>query len=117
MIAYDSFQDVDEVKFVEEPVDINHDCLKEPWIVECCGHHLCKPCIDKLIRDKNGCPHCRTARFRHMIRILPWFLSLMRDRNHGRILLGKQVYCKYKAKGCGWQGALIEGTLFSQAPL
>ena len=99
----DSFQDVDEVKFVEEPVDINHECLvclqllREPWIVECCGHHLCKPCIDKVIRDKNGCPHCRTARFRHM-----------RDKNHERILLGKQVYCKYKSKGCGWQGTLRE---------
>ena len=95
--------EVDEVTFVEDPLDINHECLvclqllREPWIVECCGHHLCKPCIDKLIRDRKGCPHCRTSRFRHM-----------RDRNHERILLGKQVYCKYKKKGCKWQGTLRE---------
>ena len=95
--------DVDEVTFVEEPLDTNHECLvclqllREPWIVECCGHHLCKPCIDKLVRDRQGCPHCRTPRFRHM-----------RDRNHERILLGKQVYCKYRSKGCEWQGTLRE---------
>ena len=95
--------EVDEVTFVEDPLDINHECLvclqllREPWIVECCGHHLCKPCIDKLIRDGKGCPHCRTSRFRHM-----------RDRNHERILLGKQVYCKYKRRGCKWQGKLKE---------
>ena len=95
--------EVDEVTFVEDPLDINHECLvclqllREPWIVECCGYHLCKPCIDKLIRDRKGCPHCRTSRFRHM-----------RDRNHERILLGKQVYCKYRRKGCKWQGTLRE---------
>ena len=95
--------DVDKVTFVEEPLDTNHECLvclqllREPWIVECCGHHLCKPCIDKLVRDRQGCPHCRTPRFRHM-----------RDRNHERILLGKQVYCKYRNKGCEWQGTLRE---------
>ena len=97
-----AIQDVDEVTFVEEPLDIHHECLvclqllREPWILECCGHHLCKPCIDKLIRDRKGCPHCR-GRFRYM-----------RDRNHERILLGKQVYCRYKDKGCEWQGALRE---------
>ena len=32
----------------------------------------------------------------------------MRDRNHERILLGKEVYCKYKKKGCKWQGKLKE---------
>ena len=83
--------DVDKVTFVEEPLDTNHECLvclqlsREPWIVECCGHHMCKQCIDKLVCDRQGCPHCRTPRFRHM-----------RDRNHERILLGKQVYCKYR---------------------
>ena len=99
----DSTQDVDEVTFVEEPLDFHHECLvclqllREPWILECCGHHLCKPCIDKLIRNKQGCPHCRIGRFRYM-----------RDRNHERIVLGKQVYCKYKSKGCEWKGTLRE---------
>ena len=32
----------------------------------------------------------------------------MRDRNHERILLRKQVYCRYKDKGCEWQGTLRE---------
>ena len=93
----------DEVTFVEELLDIHHECLvclqllREPWIIECCGHHLCKPCIDKLTRSKSGCPHCRKLKFRYM-----------RDRNLERILLGKQVYCKYKSKGCEWQGTLRE---------
>ena len=100
MMECDSTQDVDEVTFVEEPLDFYHECLvclqllKEPWILECCGHHLC---IDKLIRNKQRCPHCRIGRFRYM-----------RDRNHERILLGKQVYCKYKSKGCEWKGTLRE---------
>ena len=105
-----SREDVEEITFVEEPLDINYECLvclqllREPWIVECCGHHLCKPCINKIIRDKKGCPHCRTAKFRHM-----------RDRNHQRILLGKRVYCKYKSKGCKWQGTLREVDQHSSA--
>ena len=32
----------------------------------------------------------------------------MRDRNLERILLGKQVYCKYKSKGYEWKGTLRE---------
>ena len=95
----DSTQDVDEVTFVEEPLDFHHECLvclqllREPWILECCGHHLCHG-IDKLIRNKQRCPH---GRFRYM-----------RDRNHEKIVLGKQVYCKYKSKGCEWKGMLRE---------
>ena len=100
MMECDSTQNVDEVTFVEEPLDFHHECLvclqllREPWILECCGHHLCKQCIDKLIHNKQGCPHCRIGRFRYM-----------RDRNHERILLGKQVYCKYKSKGCEWKAS------------
>ena len=93
----------DEISFVEELVDIHHECLvclqllREPWIVECCGHHLCKPCIDKLVHDKKGCPHCRKLKFRYV-----------RDKNLQRILLGKRVFCKYKCRGCEWQGTLRE---------
>lgn len=93
----------EEVSFVEGNIDDHHECmvclqlLKQPWIIECCGHHLCKPCIDQLVRGGNECPHCRTRRFRYV-----------RDRHLERILMEKQVYCRYRSRGCEWQGTLRE---------
>ena len=93
----------EEVTFVEESVDDHHECLvclqilKEPCIIECCGHHMCKPCIDQLVSSSNECPHCRSVG-----------INFVRDRHLERILMGKQVYCKYKSRGCEWQGTLRE---------
>lgn len=93
----------DEVTFVEESMSDHHECLvclqlmREPWIIECCGHHMCKSCVDKVTYDTNECPHCRSVGMR-----------CMRDRHLERILMGKQVYCKYKNRGCEWQGTLRE---------
>ena len=93
----------DEVTFVEESMNDHHECLvclqimREPWIIECCGHHMCKSCVDKVKYDTNECPYCRSVG-----------IKCMRDRHLERILMGRQVYCKYKSRGCEWQGTLRE---------
>ena len=101
-MARREFEDC-EVTFVEESMSDHHECLvclqlmREPWIIECCGHHMCKSCVDKVIYDTNECPYCRSVG-----------IKCMRDRHLERILMGKQVYCKYKDRGCEWQGTLRE---------
>lgn len=65
--------------------------LKDPYITDCCGHHFCHYCIDRV----ETCPLCRKTNFK----IFP---NLEKKREVSSI----PVYCIHREEGCRWSGPL-----------
>ena len=90
----------EEYDFVKELPDEYqcHICLSlldEPHLTTCCGHHFCKECIHKVAQAKQACPMCKADGFMAVI-----------DKNIVRRIRALEVRCKFRAKGCNWQGEL-----------
>ena len=66
--------------------------LLDPFLLSCCGNHLCKSCVQKLANKL--CPLCSTM-----------FTGLL-DKGRQRAVCQAKVRCPNNARGCEWQGEL-----------
>ena len=90
----------DEYDFVEQPspdffCPVTFDVLLEPYLTECCGHHLSETAYRQLQAQGKPCPVCKEEP-----------LKAMKDKYHKRRVSSLKVRCPHKAKGCEWQGEL-----------
>ena len=88
-----------QYEFVQPPPEdticpVCLDVVEDPHLVECCGHHYCHKCVERL----RTCPLCR-AKGIHAIR------DRFFERSHLNVL---QVRCCERAHGCPWTGQLSE---------
>ena len=67
--------------------------LLDPFLLSCCGNHLCEACFKK-VQDKS-CPLCKE----------PTFTALL-DKGRQRQVLQAKVCCPNSESGCEWQGEL-----------
>ena len=90
----------EEHDFVEQPsrdffCPVTFDVLLEPYLTECCGHHLSETAYRQLQAQEKPCPVCKEEP-----------LKAMKDKYHRRRVSSLKVRCPHKAKGCEWQGEL-----------
>ena len=69
--------------------------LRDPHVISCCGNHFCRPCVERVQRDRKPCPLCNDPNFTVLLH-----KGVMREIN---ALL---VRCPQKELGCGWEGEL-----------
>lgn len=69
--------------------------LRRPYLLGCCGHHLCEPCLGKLETASRPCPLCRTETFDSLL-----------DLRVERLILDLTVACAFRDGGCEWTGSL-----------
>jgi len=87
--------------FLNPPVDrvvcvICHLPSRDAHLTECCGHVLCKSCLDKLKTTQyKACPMCKGDHF-----------FAYSNKQIDREVRSLHVYCTNKQKGCRWQGEL-----------
>ena len=91
-----------ECAFVEPPPEsLRHECpiclqiLREPRLIDCCGHNFCAACIGRVEDDGRPCPLCNEPLFTTMAN-----KGLKRDLNEFR------VHCPHHLFGCEWVGEL-----------
>lgn len=104
-----------DCEFVDAiPVEVQTECsiclhvLKEPHLVDCCGHRFCKECIETHMFGDESCPLCKQR--------CP---CVVVDKQLARILRQKEVRCTNKEEGCTWTGelSLLEDHLDPTEPL
>ena len=93
-----------ECEFVESPPkNLRRECpiclqiLREPHLIDCCGHNFCAACIERVWKDGKPCPLCNQPVFTTMAN-----KGLKRDLNELR------VYCPYRLSGCEWENELVK---------
>ena len=69
--------------------------LLEPYLTECCGHHLSETAYQQLQAQGKPCPVCKDEP-----------LKAVKDKYHKRRVSSLMVRCPHKAKGCEWEGEL-----------
>ena len=84
------------------PKELHWECaiclltLRQPYLVDCCGNHFCKACLDRINEEnKTVCPLCKHEEFKS----IP-------NKGLERQLNQRKVYCTHKKSGCGWTGEL-----------
>lgn len=83
------------------PEELQTECsiclyvLKDPHLVDCCGHRFCKDCIKTHVFRNNSCPLCKQD-----------YPSIVADKQLARILRQKVVRCTHNEEGCTWTGEL-----------
>ncbi|XP_065917773.1 TNF receptor-associated factor 3-like isoform X2 [Dysidea avara] len=89
-----------DYQFVGDPPDevICRICQypsRNPYLTVCCGHVLCKSCLDGCIANSRACPVCRSKKFKS-------YINKQIDRKVRSLL----VYCDKKEEGCQWKGEI-----------
>lgn len=69
--------------------------LDDPQQVICCGHDVCKSCLDSWLERNNTCPFCRKP--------IPEYFPDTRNDRAVKNIIGK---CPFVAQGCNWVGEL-----------
>ena len=69
--------------------------FRNPHLLDCCGIKLCEVCVVRIEAAGQPCPYCRSDNYKHIA-----------DPSIRRQVLGKQVYCERRNKGCEWVGEL-----------
>ena len=90
----------EEYDFVEQPsrdffCPVTFDVLLEPYLSECCGHHLSETAYRQLQAQGKPCPVCKEEP-----------LKAVKDKYHKRRVSSLMVRCPHKAEGCEWEGEL-----------
>jgi hypothetical protein len=70
--------------------------LIDPCLTECCGQHICQPCLTGWLqaqRPRKVCPHCRQENFAHILN-----KSLRREIDEA------YIRCIHLEDGCLWRG-------------
>ena len=99
-MARNIFPRDEEYDFVEQPsrdffCPVTFDVLLEPYLTECCGHHLSETANRQLQAQGKPCPVCKEK-----------LLKAVKDKYHKRRVSSLKVRCPHKAEGCRWQGEL-----------
>ena len=91
-----------ECEFVEPPQkQFQSECpiclqiLREPQLINCCGHNYCEACIERVGKDDKPCPLCNEPGF-----------TTMANKGLKRTLHEFRVYCPDRLHGCEWEGEL-----------
>ena len=91
-----------DCEFVDgPPKDLHSECsiclmvLRQPYLVDCCGHHFCKACLEGVSEGKKVCPLCKHESF-----------TAIPNKGLERVLNEKNVYCTNMKAGCDWSGEL-----------
>ena len=91
-----------EYQFVNTTIPDRFICVicylpsRDSYLTECCGHVLCKSCLDKTKASQyTDCPMCND-------KPLITFSNKQLDRE----IKSLHIYCTNKEKGCKWQGEL-----------
>ena len=91
-----------ECEFVEPPPkQFQSECpiclqiLREPRLIDCCGHNYCEACIERVGKDGKPCPLCNEPGF-----------TTMANKGLKRTLHEFRVYCPHRLRGCEWEGEL-----------
>ena len=91
-----------ECEFVEPPQkQFQSECpiclqiLREPRLIDCCGHNYCEACIERVGKDGKPCPLCNEPGF-----------TTMANKGLKRTLHEFCVYCPHRLHGCEWEGEL-----------
>ena len=91
-----------ECEFVEPPQkQFQSECpiclqiLREPHLINCCGHNYCEACIERVGKDGKPCPLCNEPGF-----------TTMANKGLKRTLREFRVYCPHRLRGCEWEGEL-----------
>ena len=90
-----------EYDFVEQPdqdcfCPVSLELLTEPYLTTCCGHHISKQAVDRLIRERKPCPMCKEGDFTAHV-----------DKYFKRKTINTlKVRCPHKKSGCEWVGEL-----------
>ena len=69
--------------------------LREPNIVDCCGHSFCSPCIGRIEMEGRCCPMCKEPVF-----------TVIPNKGLKRALNEFHVHCPNRELGCEWVGEL-----------
>ena len=91
-----------DCEFVDgPPKELHSECsiclliLRQPYIVDCCGNHFCKACLDGVCKVDKVCPLCKQKQF-----------TAIPNKGLERVLNQRKVYCPNKKSGCDWTGEL-----------
>lgn len=89
-----------DLAFIQPPPDdlVCSICLsvhREPVLTSCCGNHFCCSCVEQVRQEQKPCPLCGAQRFTTML-----------DKYFVRKVNELEVACKYKERGCSWQGSV-----------
>ena len=91
-----------ECEFVEPPPkQFQSECsiclqiLREPRLIDCCGHNYCEACIERVGKDGKPCPLCNEPGF-----------TTMANKGLKRTLHEFRVYCPHRLRGCEWESEL-----------
>ena len=89
-----------DLSFVKPPPDdlVCSICLsvhREPVLTSCCGNHFCFSCVEQVRLERRPCPLCNAPVFTTML-----------DKYFVRKVNELEVACRYKDRGCGWQGSI-----------
>lgn len=75
--------------------------IGRPLQSHCCGKLYCQDCVHKFQKHNNSpnpiCPTCRKPG-----------VQFFEDKRANRSILGLQVYCDLRKKGCKWHGTLSD---------
>ena len=77
---------------------------QDPHMTLCCGHVFCKACVSRV--EGGTCAMCRSTKRQQY--------KLYKNKQVERDVLGLQIFCINKEKGCKWQGEvnnIIKGHL------
>jgi len=85
-------------KFVSTPHDrfVCKICdlpCRDPHLTVCCGHNLCKSCLDNVKKTTEVCPICRDEQF-----------FTVPNKQADREIRSFYVLCANNDRGCEWQG-------------
>ena len=83
------------------PEELQTECsiclyvLKNPHLVDCCGHRFCQDYVETHVSRNNSCPLCKQE--------CP---GIVPDKQLASILRQKVVRCTHNEEGCTWTGEL-----------
>ena len=82
-------------KHLQSECPICLQILREPRLVDCCGHNYCETCIERVGKAGKPCPLCNEPGF-----------TTMANKGLKRTLHEFRVYCPHRLRGCKWEGEL-----------
>ena len=71
--------------------------VRDPHVISCCGNQFCRPCLERVQRDKKPCPLCNASDYTAF-----FHKGVTREVND------LHVHCPQKEVGCLWEGELGE---------
>jgi hypothetical protein len=92
----------DDCLFVNKPshelfCPITTNLLLQPHLTSCCGNHLSQEAASRIKKAAKACPMCNATHWDTML-----------NKHFRRQINSLNMFCTYKARGCRWQGELLQ---------